>query len=234
MIYPHGDIETVASDIFMVRGSIKMNAMLRITRNMAIVRHNGELSLINPIRLNAKVEQALRDLGEVKHIIRLGCFHGVDDPYYVETFGAKHWSQTGGTAFTEPNIDNPLTDEAELPFSGGRLFLFKETKQPECVLLMERDGGVLLTCDAIQHYGDYSYNNIPARIIMPFIGFPRTTIVGPLWLKGMTPENGSLESEFRDLLKLSFDKLLSAHGTLLTTGAHAAVATAVENAYHKN
>ena len=53
--------------------------------------------------------------------------------------------------------------------------------KPEAVLLVRRDGGVLLTCDAIQHYGDYSRNNLPARLIMPYIGFPRTTIVGPFW-----------------------------------------------------
>ena len=34
-IYPHGNIEEIVEDIFMLRGSIKMNPLLRITRNMA-------------------------------------------------------------------------------------------------------------------------------------------------------------------------------------------------------
>ena len=59
---------------------------MRITRNMAIVRHDGALTVINPMRLDAAGETALRALGEVRHVLRLGCFHGLDDPYYVDTF----------------------------------------------------------------------------------------------------------------------------------------------------
>ena len=40
--YPHDSIEEIISDVFMVRGTIRMNALMRITRNMAIVRHEGE------------------------------------------------------------------------------------------------------------------------------------------------------------------------------------------------
>jgi len=36
--YPHDPIEPIAEDVFMVRGSIRMNALVRITRNMAIIR----------------------------------------------------------------------------------------------------------------------------------------------------------------------------------------------------
>lgn len=231
MIYPHGDVETIGKDLFMVRGSIKMNPLVRITRNMGIVRQGGELTLINPLRLNKTVEDNLKQLGEVKNIIRLGAFHGIDDPYYVNTYGAKFWAQAGGTTYTEPRIDEALTEATELPFADGQLFTFKQSKQPECALLIKREGGMLFTCDAIQHYGNYSYNNLLAKLMMPFIGFPRTTIVGPIWLKYMTPEEGSLETEFRDLLKLKFEKLLSAHGTLIESGAHGAVSLAVDKAF---
>ncbi len=231
MIFPHGGIESISPDLFMVRGSIKLNAVLRISRNMGIIRHDGELSLINPIRLNLETENTLKQLGDVKRVIRLGAYHGFDDLYYVDTFGAQHWSQPGGTVYTEPTINHPITADCKLPFPDAELFLFKTTNEPECALLVERDEGILFTCDAIQHYGDYSFNNLPARLIMPFIGFPKTTVVGPIWLKGMTPEGESLESEFRELLNLHFDKLLSAHGTLLTSGAHESVERAVNKAF---
>jgi hypothetical protein len=66
---------------------------------------------------------------------------------------------------------------------------------------------------------------------MPFIGFPRTTVVGPIWLKLMTPPGGSLEGEFRRLLEQSFEGLLSAHGSLLREGAREAVRAAVDRAF---
>jgi len=230
-VCPHGDVEEIAANTFMVRGSMKMNPVLRISRNMGIVRSGDEVSLINPIRLDSKGESQLRKLGKVTNIIRLGSFHGIDDPYYKDKFAVRLWAQPGGKHYTEPPLDVELGSETALPFENARLFEFSNTVQPESVLHLESDGGILFTCDAIQHYGDYSYNNLPAKLLMPFIGFPRTTIIGPFWLKLMTPEGASLESEFQDLLMLEFDKLLSAHGTLITGGAHAAVQEAVARAF---
>jgi hypothetical protein len=54
-----------------------------------------------------------------------------------------------------------------------------------------------------------------------------------MWVKMMTPEGGSLESEFRRLLELDFDQLLSAHGSLLETGAHGACERAVDKMFSR-
>ena len=67
--------------------------------------------------------------------------------------------------------------------------------------------------------------------MMPFIGFPRRTIVGPVWLRLATPDGASLRSELERLLNLKFDALLAAHGTYLLEGAHAGVHRAVEDAF---
>jgi hypothetical protein len=232
-VYPHGRIEEIGNDIYMVRGSIKMNPVIRITRNMVVVRHEGELTLIDPIRVNADREKQLAALGEIKHIVRLGAFHGIDDPYYVDHFKAKLWSQPGGTTYREPPIDNELTEATELSIPNAELMFFNGTNEPECVMLIKDGDGLLVTCDAIQNYGDYSYNNLPAKIMMPILGFSKTTLVGPIWLKLMTPEGGNLEPEFKRLLEFKFDRLLAAHGTYLETGAYAAVENAIVTAFTK-
>jgi hypothetical protein len=208
-----------------------MNALMHITRNMAIVRHEGELSLVNPIRLDEEGERQLRALGDIKRILRLGPMHGLDDPYYVDRLGAEFWAQGESETYPEPKIEQRLAADRPLPFPDAELFVFEGTKQPESALRIGRDPGTLLTCDAIQHYGDYRYNSLLARVVMPFIGFPRTTVVGPIWLKMMTPEGGSLKSEFERLLTLDFDRLLSAHGSLITSGAKESVARAVRKAF---
>ena len=229
--YPHDAVEGIGPDMFMVRGSIRMNPLMRITRNMAIVRDGGELTLINPIRLSEDGERQLTELGTPKRILRLGCFHGVDDPYYVDTFDVEFWAQPGGTTYPGPKIDFELAEGAALPFPDAELFCFRGTTQPEAALLIKRAGGILLTCDAIQNYGDYKHNTLLAKLMMPFIGFPKTTLIGPLWLKAMTPEGGTLKSEFERLLGLDFERLLSAHGSLLDSGAHAAVERAIAKTY---
>lgn len=230
-VHPHDPIEEICPDLFMVRGSIQMNPLIRITRNMAIVRHEDELTLVDPIRLDSAGERQLRELGAPKRILRLGPLHGIDDGYYVDTFHTELWAQAESETYPEPKVNHFVDADTPLPFPDAELFCFQGTTKPESALLLRKPGGVLLTCDSIQHYGDYRHNNWLARLVMPFIGFPRTTLVGPIWLKMMTPEGGSLESEFRRLLTLDFDTLLSAHGSLLRGGAHAAVAAAVERAF---
>ena len=226
-IYPHDPIEEIQPDVFMVRGSIKMNALMTITRNMAIVRHNGELTLIDPIRLSAAEEKRLDELGTVKRVLRLGPMHGVDDSHYIERYGAELWAPGSSQAFPEPKPSLVFDETTPPPFPDAQFFCIQGLKQSEAVLVLKRGNGLLITCDAIQNYGDYRYNNWFARLVMPLIGFPKTTIVGPMWVKMMTPEGGNLESEFRRLLDLEFDQLLSAHGSFLETGAHEACEQAV-------
>ena len=228
---PHDAIQPLTDRLYLVRGSMRMNAVLRLSRNMVIVRHGAELTLVNPIRLNEEGESFLRGLGTVTRIIRLGALHGIDDPWYKHRFGAELWCQPGGTAHPEPPMDHPLGPDAELPFPEARFFCFSGTTQPEAALLIQDPPGILLTCDAIQHYGDYSRNNFMARLAMPFIGLPRTTVLGPFWLRMMTPEGGSLRAEFDRLLELDFDALIAAHGTYLASGAKAGVQRAVEKAF---
>ena len=71
----------------------------------------------------------------------------------------------------------------------------------------------------------------PARLIMPLIGFKRTTLIGPLWLKAMTPDGGSLRPDFERLLELQFDHLIAAHGGPRRDDAHTAVAAAFARAF---
>lgn len=228
---PHDPIAEIGEDVFMARGSLRMGPILRISRNMAIVRRGGELTLVNPIRLNDAELERLDGLGTVRHLVRLGAHHGLDDPFYMDRYTPAFWCQEGGTEYSSPAIDHVLTEGGMLPFDGARLFCFNSIRQPESALLVETGKGLLLTCDALQHYGDYSNNNLPARLMMPFIGFPKGTLIGPFWLKMMTPEGGSLRPEFERLLMLDFDALLAAHGTLLPSGAHQAVRRTVDKTF---
>jgi len=230
-VCPHEPIEAISEDLFMVRGSFRLNPITRISRNMAVVRQGDELTLVNPLRLDEKELGRLDSLGAVKHVLRLGAMHGQDDPFYMARYGPTFWCQEGGTRYPKPAIDRVLSEGGDLPFGSATLFCFRATKEPESALLLETGRPFLLTTDAIQHYGDYSQNNLLARLVMPRMGFSKTTLVGPLWLTMMTPEGGSLRGDFARLLSLDFDGLLSAHGTLLQAGAHEAVAKAVAKAF---
>jgi hypothetical protein len=115
-VYPHDPIAQIAPDTFMVRGSVRMNPVIRITRNMAVVRQDGDLTLINPIRMDGAGLAALDALGTVRHVLRLGPLHGLDDPFYMARYRPAFWCQPGGRTYPEPKIDHALGEDTALPF----------------------------------------------------------------------------------------------------------------------
>ena len=87
----HGPIEEITNDVFWVQGSIQLAPGIRLMRNMVIVRSGEELTLVSPVRLSPGGEAELKRLGTVRHVVKIGFFHGVDDAYYRERFSATYW-----------------------------------------------------------------------------------------------------------------------------------------------
>ena len=228
---PHDAIVEIFPDVFLLRGSMRLGRGMRISRNMTLLRHDGELTAINAVRLSRSGEAQLQKLGKLTHLMRLGNFHGLDDRYYVDRFGATFWCQAGSKHYSDPPPDQLLHEQAALPAPDLDLFVFEHTRRPECALLLNRHDGVLITCDSLQHWGDRRYCSILVRLLLPFIGFRRRTLIGPLWLKYMTPRDGTLQADFDRLLQLRFAHLINAHGSLLRDNAHSAASVAVQHAF---
>ena len=228
---PHAPILKIDEGLYLAPGSFRLAPLMRISRNMVVVREDDVLTLVNPIRLSADGEAQLEALGTVQHVVRLGAFHAADDAYTVARFNAQYWSQPHSTNQIELKPDQILSARGPLPLKSASLFEFSETARPECALLIHRGNGTLITCDGLQHYGDYSRHSLLAKICMPLLGFPRTVVIGPMWKKALTKENGSLYPDFERLSQLPFDCLVSAHGTPLMAGAHAAVSRAIAAAF---
>ncbi|HTJ80930.1 MAG TPA: hypothetical protein VL400_04380, partial [Polyangiaceae bacterium] len=99
-----------------------------------------------------------------------------------------------------------------------------KTKAPEGALLVQRAGGILITCDSAQNWPDTSGCSLPAKVVTRLMGFTkRPAQIGGPWRKGMTPPGGSLKADFERLAKLDFDKLIAAHGGPLLSGARRAL-----------
>lgn len=230
---PHEALREVGTDLFLAPGTFDLAPLMRISRNMIVVRNGDELTLVNPIRLSAQGESELEALGTVRHAVRLGCFHGIDDEYTVARFGTEFWCQAGSTHHPKPRPDHILSEGDPLPIPGATLIEFRETKKPECVLRIPHGEGTLLTCDSLQHYGTFERHSFVARMALPLLGFRKTLMIGPIWLKYMTPDGGSVRPDFERIAGLKFDALIAAHGTPMTSGAHDAFRAAIEHAYRK-
>ena len=85
-LMPHGAITEVFPDIFSVTGTMEnefFGSMWKFSRNMTVVRENGELTIFNSVRLSDDGLQKLLALGKIKNVVRLGDMHGVDAVSYT-------------------------------------------------------------------------------------------------------------------------------------------------------
>ncbi|MBK7584387.1 MAG: hypothetical protein IPI67_29800 [Myxococcales bacterium] len=224
---PHGPIQEIADGVFWVQGSVRMGPGVRIPRNMVVVRAGEDLTLISAVRLSAAGEAELERLGKVRHVVKIGAFHGMDDAHSVERFKASYFALPGGTRESEPKPDRELSPTS-LPFDDAELFCFEQTKKKEAALLVKRDGGILITCDAVQNWPDTSGCSPMAKVVTRLFGFTkRPAQIGPPWRKGMTPEGGSLRGDFERLAALEFRHLIGGHGAPLRDTARTDLAATV-------
>src|SRR6185436_3556477 len=102
----------------------------RFSRNMTIVREGDRLVIINSVRLDEAGLKQLDKLGKVTDVVRLAAFHGMDDPFYKEHYGARTWSVKGSSyvagfdhnAAPYHTPDEEMSDGGELPISGAKLY----------------------------------------------------------------------------------------------------------------
>ncbi len=228
---PHDPPREILPDVLYVHGSFRMGPGMTISRNMIVLRHQGELTLVNPIRMDAAGEKALEEYGTVKHVVRLGHLHGLDDPYCVDRFGAQFWSQAGGGEYPAPKPDVIIEDGTPAPVPDAEFILFHETKSPECTLLLRRHGGLLIGCDGLQHWESTSRCSLLAKGVCHAFGFMHPANIGPFWIKLMTKNGGSLRPDFERLLEHDFDNLVGAHGQYLKGGAKAALKKTVDRVF---
>jgi hypothetical protein len=230
-VYPHDPLVELVPDVFFVHGSMRMGPGMLINRNMAVVRHGTEVTLVNPIRLSPEGEAELEALGIVRHVVRLGPMHGVDDAYSVERFGATFWGLGGEADYPEPKGAEHLSEEGPLPIPDARIFVFHETVKPECCLVIDRGAGILLSCDSLQHWVSTSNCSFLARGVTHLMGFMHPANIGPPWKKFMTKPGGSLRPDFERLIDMNFDCLLGAHGQPMIGGARRAVRATIDRVF---
>ncbi len=221
---PHDDLQPIFDNAWFVTGSVRFNPVVRLIRNMVVLRHEGELTLVNTVRLNADGERALDALGKVAHIMKIGG-HGMDDAYYADRYGAKRWAAEPEHGATE------LTEATELPFPGVKVFRFRDTVKPETALHVERDGGLLITCDSVQHWVPHPLMSMGAKIITAVMGFRNPAQIGPPWRKIQTPPGGSLREDFDRMASLPFGKLVGGHGGLLEANASRVLGESTERTF---
>lgn len=203
------DVWLASSEIWM---SVPLKLKIGFSRNMVAVLQDDGWVLINPVRLSEAAEEQLLDKAPFRHAVRLGYLHGRDDAYYVDTFGAQFWALPDQSEYPQPRIDQALSDKGPFPVLGAQVVQFKAANQPECVVCLPQHK-LLITCDSVQNYQHDSLISPLGKVVMFPMGFFTPCVIGPLWLKMVTPKGGSLRADFQRVLDLDFANLIAGHGT---------------------
>lgn len=230
-VTPHSAIQEILPEVFFVQGSFRFAAGFRFSRNMTVLRQGDELTIINAVRLNEDEEQKLDALGKVRHVMRLGTFHGMDDPYYVDRYRATFWCQPGAGQYAVPAIDRELGEGVALPVDGLSCIPYTATKEPECVLHLDRHGGLLISCDSLQDWSDYGQCTWLSRRVLPRMGFEKRLLVGPIWKKLFSTDDALLKQNFEQITALDFRHFVAAHGGYRLDDATGHVEAAVAKAF---
>lgn len=228
---PHGPLEELFPDVFFVTGTMQttlMNAHWHFSRNMTVVRDGRSLTLVNSVRLDDEGLARLDALGEVTDVVRLGSLHGVDDAFYVDRYQARFWAAPGMPLQEGLVASHALADGGAAPFAGGSVFAFESTRMPECILRIDRAGGILVACDSLQNWlGPDAFFSDESREMMANMGFFQPANIGPLWKQVNEPH----ARDFDRLRQLEFRHVLCGHGSPLRDDAHQAYAARFEQAF---
>lgn len=221
-VMPHGQITEVLKDVFSVTGTMKnefFGSMWQFNRNMTVVRENGELTIINSVRLNDEGLKQLDQLGKVVNVVRIGDMHGVDDPFYVDRYNATFWALEGMKTKEGLHVDKRLVEGGEMPLSDASLFEFKTVKRPEGILRLDRDGGILIACDSLQNWVEPDeFFDEQTKETMQKMEFFQSANLGPAWMFESQPQ----ASDFVRLKELPFKHVFCGHGYPLLNDAQEA------------
>jgi len=239
---PHGPLENVFTDIWIVRGGNKLSFLqdpISISKNMIIVRNpqTVELTLINSMRVSDELLTEIASLGDIKNVITLGEFHGKDDGFYRERFSAKVYALEGHTYSRSIDIpdssdegfmkaDVYLTEESVLPLENAELKII-HGNLIEGVIYLKAEGGILITADALRN------TPTPDEFVSPK---PESTTdspmykaftIGPGWYAKAKPDAQEMKSA---LLETTYEHVLPGHGDIVIGDALEKFRPAIEAA----
>jgi hypothetical protein len=227
-----GPLQQVFDDVWWAWGTVRFMPGFLFPRNMVIVREGGALVVVHPVMMPDDTQKKIEALGPVKHIVRLGAFHGMDDLAYAKKYDASLWAPPGVDCAEGLKVAHELHPGGELPFADARLVDFEASRAPETALHLARNGGMLLTCDSVQNWEHTTGCSFLGGVMSRMMGFKGRACIGPGWRKQCEPKEGAgFGPTFEQILDLEFRHVIGAHGAPMKDTAKEELRASVRKIY---
>ena len=225
-----GTVEQVFDDTWCAWGTVRYLPGVLFPRNMTIIRERGALVVVHPILMPEQEQKRIDALGPIRHIVRLGASHGLDDAAYVRRYNPTVWAPPGVDQPVRP--DRELVPGGELPLAGASLFTFDSSRAPETAIHLTRHDGVLLTSESVQNWETKDGCSMLGKVMARAMGLKGRARIGPGWRKHSEPKDGTgFWREFASLLALDFRHVLPGHGAPIKDTAREDLRAEVKRIY---
>ena len=230
-----GRLEEVFPDVWWAWGTTRFAPGILFPRSMAIVRERGELVVFHPVLMPAAEQARIEALGPIKHIVRLGAFHGMDDPAYVTRYAPTTWAPPGVDLAPGMKTDRELRPGGPLPLAGATLVSFDSSRTPESALHLPRHGGILFACDSVQNWETTRGCSFLGAVMSRLMGFRGRACIGPGWRRLSEPRDGQgFRPTFEEILALEFRHALGGHGPPMKDSAREDLRAQVRRLYQRS
>jgi len=218
-VAPHGELEEVAENVYVVMGSHVIAMGLRVGLTMTIIKQGDELTIINANRFNKDVEDQILKLGKIKHIVRLSSMHGACDQYFVDKYQPTFWDLPSPEDKL-PKGDKSLEDGTDFPIDGAKVLMMQDLKMPEAVVWIPHAGGTLIAGDIIQNGRPRPHGSWLGKVFSRGVGFMNGHCgCPPLYRTSVDIGKDMYSPNFPRIFELEFENIVSGHGPHQVGGA---------------
>lgn len=209
---PHGALEKVTDDIYVVRGGHNMKGMV-IELTMTVIKQGSDVVIVNSMRVSPEMEAEIQKLGKIKHIVQIAGGHGDYDQYYIDTFKATFWDLPGRDEAKTPKGDKILSDGGDFPVQGAKVMQIKDVSVSEFVVWLPHGGGTLVTGDFIQNGRPKQFVNFMGGVFTHMVGFNNGRCsCPPLFRLGFNTGECMYANNVPRIMALDFKNIAPGHG----------------------
>jgi hypothetical protein len=222
MSYQESPLRAVAQDVWVAESPHRFVG-LHIGTRMTVVRlSNGRLLLHSPIALSPALEQAIRELGEVGHVVCPNLFHHVYAGDVVRAFPAaqlhgparlhrKRRDLSFASALSETPHPDWAADLVPITIEGS---LLRET------VLFHPASRTLISSDLVENFA--GSDHALTRLYLRLGGILGKVSWHPL-LRPLYYRRAKARADVERILDLPFETVIIGHGDIITRDARSSV-----------